>query len=299
MTDVTCDLDPVLLKQYDITTVPMPFILDGVERTHYSDWREMSLEDFYTTELKKSKSCSTAGASEYLFETMFREKLEEGEDVLFVSFSSAISVSYANSFRVVKTLAEEFPERKIRCVDSLMTAMGLGKLMIEAAEKLNNGEDIDAVCAWIEHIKNKLHASVAVRDIRQLVKGGRADASLKTWAARIIGTRVILWMNPEGNLESRKDKKGEPENIRGYKASNALLVRYMRENEDAECPLMSQLITISHSDDLRAAEHLRDLIVEEFGVDADSILIKSLSAIVGVHTGSGTIAVFYYGKEKV
>ena len=58
--------------------------------------------------------------------------------------SSGISGSYASAEVAAATLREEFPERKIRLVDTLSASLGEGLQVLKAVEDRDVGVDIDS-----------------------------------------------------------------------------------------------------------------------------------------------------------
>lgn len=62
----------------------------------------------------------------------------------------------------------------------------------------------------------------------------------------------------------------------------------------------NDIVFISHGDDLPAAELVRDLVKERFGID--SFLINYVGPTIGSHSGPGTLALFSWernGKLRV
>ena len=53
LTDSTFDLMPKQVDELNISVVPMSFQMEGVNYLHYHDFRQMSLDEFYT-KLKKN-----------------------------------------------------------------------------------------------------------------------------------------------------------------------------------------------------------------------------------------------------
>ena len=83
--------------------------------------------------------------------------------------------------------------------------------------------------------------------------------------------------------------------VRGRKKSLHALVDYMEEKMGSYRD-RNDIIFISHGDDLPAAELVRDLIKERFGMD--SFLINYVGPTIGSHSGPGTLALFFLGEER-
>ena len=55
-------------------------------------------------------------------------------------------------------------------------------------------------------------------------------------------------------------------------------------------------VYISHSDSLKDAEELASIIETKYG--AKTQLITDVGPVIGAHSGPGTIALFFVGKER-
>lgn len=55
----------------------------------------------------------------------------------------------------------------------------------------------------------------------------------------------------------------------------------------------NQIVAISHGDDLERAEQLANLIVSKFDVKKENIIIEIVGAVIGAHSGPGTLALFF------
>jgi fatty acid-binding protein DegV len=55
-------------------------------------------------------------------------------------------------------------------------------------------------------------------------------------------------------------------------------------------------VYISHGDCLADAEYLASVLDEKYGVHVD--LITDVGAVIGAHSGPGTLALFFLGNER-
>ena len=123
--------------------------------------------------------------SDYLYGQM-KKHLQNGDDVLYLAFSSGLSGTCSNGMLAANELRGEFPERKLTVVDTLCPSLMEGMLAIMTAERLERtGEDVDALAAWVETIKPRLNAWFTVDDLKFLKRGGRISA-----ASAAIGTML-------------------------------------------------------------------------------------------------------------
>lgn len=71
-----------------------------------------------------------------------KKHIDEGYDVLHISFSSGLSSSYNNATICAENIMEEVPEAKIIIVDSLCATVGQGLLVCKAVQMKRNENTI-------------------------------------------------------------------------------------------------------------------------------------------------------------
>ena len=81
--------------------------------------------------------------------------------------------------------------------------------------------------------------------------------------------------------------------VRGRKASIAALAKKMAEQM---LPGENDTIFISHGDCWEEARELGEMLKEQCGVK--DVLLNYVGAVIGSHSGPGTIALFYLGNER-
>ena len=121
-TDSTTDLSPALIEEMDAVVMPMSFTLNGQSYKNYPDGREMPMADFYAALRSGGMSTTSQLTMEMLRET-FTPVLEQGKDVLYLAFSSGLSGTYQTACITAQDLMEEYPGRRVVCVDTLQASM--------------------------------------------------------------------------------------------------------------------------------------------------------------------------------
>ena len=235
--------------------------------------------------LRAGEAASTAAANPQQWEEALEPVLASGEDALILAFSSGLSTTYQSACIAADEMKERFPERKILVVDSLCASLGQGLLAYYAARKRDEGLGLEELKAWLED--NKLHLChwFTVNDLMYLKRGGRINA-----ATAIMGTMLsikpILHVDNEGHLVS----VGK---ARGQKASIAALADKAAELGKG---YDNSLMFISHGDCLEDAQALAELVKERCGVK--EVYINYVGAVIGSHSGPGTLALFFLGQHR-
>ncbi len=282
-TDTTCDLPQDYLLQHNITLLPLYYNFNG---TVYGDKVFLEPKEFYDR-MRKGEMPTTMAVNPGTARDIFTELLDKGYDILHIAFSSALSGSCSVAETVARELCDERTDARIVVIDSLCASLGEGLLVHKAVQLKESGKSLTEVTDWLEKNKLQLCHLFTVDDLHHLHRGGRV-----TKAAAIIGTLInvkpVLHVNNEGRLIPLN-------NVRGRKKALLSLVDAMEEklknynglNED---------IFISHGDSEEDARFVADQIKERFG--PSNLLINYVSPTIGSHSGPGTIALFFMGKER-
>ena len=281
LTDSCCDFPPQRYRELGLISLPLSITFRGET---YPDRNDDSLRDMYAG-LRAGEAASTAAANPQQWEEALEPVLASGEDALILAFSSGLSTTYQSACIAAEEMKERFPERKILVVDSLCASLGQGLLAYYAARKRDEGLGLEALKAWLED--NKLHLChwFTVNDLMYLKRGGRINA-----ATAIMGTMLsikpILHVDNEGHLIS----VGK---ARGRKASIAALADKAAELGQG---YDNSLMFISHGDCREDAQALAELVKERCG--AKEVYINYVGAVIGSHSGPGTLALFFLGQHR-
>lgn len=281
----TADLAASHYVERDINVIPFHFIIDGVE--HLEDGT-MPIDKFYR-EIEEGKMTATSPVSVEEYKACFEEFLEQGKDILHLTLSSGISKTYDSAIQARDELMKNYPERKIYIVDSLSVSSGVGLMMDNLADLRDEGKNIDEIREFAENNKLRLNHWFFSTDLTYYVRGGRISK-----ADAIIGNMLnicpLMTVNNEGRLIF-KDK------IRKKKKVCNRIVEIMEKLAD-DGNKYSDKCYISMSACLEDAQQVAMLIRERFPYIKGKILINNVGTTIGSHTGPGTVALFFWGKER-
>ncbi|SHI98200.1 DegV family protein [Parasporobacterium paucivorans] len=282
-TDSTADLPASFLEEYGVKIVPLYYSMDDII---YGGEFQMSEKEFFD-KMRSGSAATTMAANPDAAEAVLRAHLEEGMDILHISFSSALSSSYNSEVIAAKALIEEFPERKILVIDTLCASLGEGLVVCKAVKMQKDGKTMEEIAEWIENEKLHVCHLFTVDDLKYLARGGRISKT-----AALIGSlasvKPILHVDNEGKLVPL-------ENVRGRKKAIAKLVDNM-ESAIKGYEDQNDTVAISHGDCPDEADLLASLVRERFG-DREFI-INCISPTVGAHSGPGTLALFFMGSPR-
>ena len=284
----TCDLTPEQIRKYGIEYVPLHFEVDGVM---YDDdlGQSMGYDEFYSKMTAGSETrTSQVNSEEYI--AYFKPFLEAGKDILHVSLSSGLSGTY-NSARIAKEeLEEEFPDRKIYLSDGLGASGGYGLMMVTLAEMADKGMKIEELYDWIEKNKLKMHHWFFSTDLTFYVKGGRVSKT-SGFVGTLLNICPLLNMDKEGHLTPRMK-------VRTKKKVIAEIFNKMTEHSENGKDYSGKCF-INESACIEDAKELAALIEQNYPNLDGKVEINSIGTTIGSHTGPGTVALFFWGDERV
>ena len=280
ITDSACDILPEKLKEWDVELIRLPYLFTDDGKEHLD--QDQPMHEFYN-EMREGRVAKTSGINEDTFQNVFASFLEAGKDILYLAFSSGLSVTCENAKKVAAQLSEQYPDRKIRVVDSLCASAGQGLFVYLAVKNRDKGMSLDENADAMEADKLHLCHWFTVEDLKYLKRGGRISA-----ATALLGTALnvkpVLHVDNEGHLIKMIQTHGRKKSIR--KMAEKL----------GETILEDTPIFISHGDCPEEAQLLAKIIREEYGREVE--LITLIGSVIGAHAGPGTLALFFRGTER-
>ena len=285
LADANCDLTAELQHEYDIIVVPTHIILpDGRDIPSFHEWKEFDRDRFYADLKADPDGFKTSPPNIAEYDKVFSEFAEKGEDILLLTISAGISGSYNFALQAKKEVEEKYPGINIRCVDTRRFGPAFGMLVIQAANKRDEGLSLDETVEFIENNKNRLHQAGWLDDLSFLAKKGRIT-NAKAFFGTLVGVKPIGEFDYNG-LTTVIGK------VKGAKAAYNLLVKYI--DKTIETP-EEQTIVIAHTCRLQQAEQYREILMKE--IRPKEIRICDVFPMCGISIGPGLMAAYYMGKE--
>ncbi len=281
ITDTGCDFPVEMYQQLGLEKAHLTVLYKGQEHTNYT---EQWLKELFAG-LRAGETATTAAVNPEGWKAVIEPVLQKGQDALVLPFSSGLSTTYQSAVIAAEELLESYPDRKIRVVDTLGASLGQGLFVWYACKKRSAGMELDDLAAWCEENRFKLCHWFTVDDLMYLKRGGRISA-----ATALVGTMLqikpVLHVDHEGHLISISK-------CRGRKASIEALADKMGQ---LGTPGENDTVFICHGDCEQDAEKLAAIVKEKYGVK--EVLIYYVGAVIGSHSGPGTLALFFLGEHR-
>ena len=284
----TADVTREWLESRDIEYLYFNYYLNG----------EMCKDDFGTTnspaqlyaKMLAGADAKTSQISAGDYMTHFEKFLAAGKDVLHVTLSTGISGTFNSACAARDQLAEKYPDRKVIVIDSLAASSGFGLLMDKLAELRDSGMGLDELAAWAEEHKAEVQHWFFSSDLTFFVRGGRISK-----AAGLVGGMLkicpVMDVEPVGSLAVK-------EMIRTKAKAVKRVVEKMEELAEGGLDYSGKCF-ISQSECIDDAHEVASLIEQKFTKLNGKVEIFPIGATIGVHTGPGTVALFFWGKKRV
>ncbi len=177
------DINSVEAQKLGVTMLSIPITFGEEE---FLDGVNITREQFYEKLATAESLPKTSMLNSFQFETAFEAHVKNGDDVVAIVLSSALS----GTCGAAKRAAENFPDR-VFVVDSLSATMGI-KILIEYALRLiEEGKTAKEIFTLLEEKKGKVQIRAMVDTLKYLKKGGRVSP-LVAFAGELMGIKPML-----------------------------------------------------------------------------------------------------------
>lgn len=284
----TADITKEHFENRNIEYICFHYNLDGVD---YPDdlGQTVSFKSFYDQMVEgKDTRTSQVNVDEYI--EYFKKFLEQGKDILHLSLSSGLSGSFNSARNAAEILKEEYPDRKIYIVDSMGASSGYGLFIDKLADLRDEGKNIDEIKEWAEKNRLNLHLWFFSTDLTFFVKGGRVS-KVSGFFGGMLGICPLLNMNYLGKLVAR-------EKIRSKRKVIEAIVDKMEKHAKGVLEYNDKCY-ICHSDCIEDAKAVKALVEARFPKLKGEVEINWIGTTIGSHTGPGTVALFFWGDQRI
>ncbi len=283
MTDSSCDLPEEYIEEKKLDVLNLFYNLDGVI---YGGDKKLPIGEFYD-KMRNGSMPTTMAVNPEDASTAMKRHLEAGQDILFIGFSSGLSGSCQNEMLAAGEMREAYPDRKIVVVDSLCASMGQGLFVHYALKRQAEGMSLEENARWLEDHKLNLCHQFTVDDLNHLHRGGRVSKTAAVLGT-LINVKPVLHVDNEGKLIPLRNVRGRKKSLQALVENMAQTITgFEEENEE---------IFISHGDCIEDARYVAKLVEERFG--PKTFYFSYVGAVIGAHSGPGTVALFYLGCER-
>lgn len=274
VTDSNSGITQSEAKELGIFVLPMPFVMDG--DTFYEDIT-LDQPTFYE-KLKKGCDISTSQPSPEAVMELWDSILKDYDEIVHIPMSSGLS----GSCQTAMMLAEDY-DGKVQVVNNQRISVTQRQSAMDAKGLVASGKNAAEIKAILTEDKFNSSIYIMLDTLLYLKKGGRI-----TPAAAALGT--MLRLKPV--LQIQGEKLDAFAKARTTSQGKNLMINAIRNdiaNRFGGEEAGNFTLFIAHSENLEAANVLRQELLEIF--PKQEILLNPLSLSVACHIGPGALAI--------
>ena len=278
ISDGSCDLPPELTAKKQIRVIPFYVSFDG---TNYrKELEEIGIREFYQEMVNRKgvyPRSSLPSVQDYM--DAFLPYAKAGIPMLVLCISTKLSGSMQSALSARELILEDYPDAKIRVIDTTLCTVLQGLLVLEAAAMQERGAGFEETAERIEAIKSTGRIFFTVGNLEYLQAGGRIGR-VAGIAGSLLGIRPVITM-----------KEGEifPSGIsRSRRKTLEKTIDLLRDCLQA-CggAVKKYSLAAGFGYDREEAEEYRRLVVERLEglFSLEELPLYQIGATIGVHTG--------------
>ena len=284
-TDTDTDITPAVAAEYGYRLISMPYSVDAKTVYPYVDFDEFESRQFYDM-LRSGVLPTTSAISKERYIEYFEPEFAAGNDILYVHFSRAMTITFNAMDDAVAELKARYPERSFYEIDTKGITTISYAIVREVGDLIQAGKTVEEVLEWAKTEVDKFAMYFFADDLKFFRRSGRVSGLAATMGT-LIGIRPIIYMSPEGKMVSCGKEKGR------LKAMEHLVQQVADLGEDFK----AHRFCIGHTDAPELAEQVGKMIRERFGDDfpIDYVVCNPTA---GSHAGPNGVGVCFHAKHR-
>lgn len=284
-TDTDTDITPAVAAQYGYKLISMPYSVDAKTIYPYVDFDVFDSRAFYDM-LRAGTLPTTSAISKERYKEYFEPEFAAGNDILYVHFSRAMTVTFDAMDQAVAELRQQYPDRRFAEIDTKGITT-ISYAIVRAVGDLHlAGRSLDELLEWASKEVDHYAMYFFADDLKFFRRSGRVSGLAATMGT-LIGIRPIIYMSPEGKMVSCGKTKGR------VKAMELLVDRVAELGDD----IKKYRFYIGHTDAPELAEEVGKMMQERFGSDL-SIEYVVTNPTAGSHSGPNGVGVCFHAIHR-
>ena len=263
----------------------MPYSVDAKTVYPYVDFDEFEARKFYDM-LRSGVLPTTSAISKERYIAYFEPEFAAGNDILYVHFSRAMTVTFNAMDEAVAELKAKYPTRQFHEIDTKGITTISYTIVREVGDLLKAGKTLEEVLDWAKTEVDKFAMYFFADDLKFFRRSGRVSGLAATMGT-LIGIRPIIYMSQEGKMVSCGKEKGR------LKAMERLVQQVADLGDDFK----SHRFVIGHTDAPELAEEVGKMIRERFGDDFPIEYVVT-NPTAGSHAGPNGVGVCFHAKHR-
>lgn len=289
LTDAGGDFTRDIIEKYGIEETPISTVVwpDGSNRETDIYWDTMTPNEYFTLMTNKKNNFSSSIPSPQTINDRLTALAKEGRNVIVITISSTMSGGYSAFTVGAREVMEQYPEVKIKVIDSLRYSGAIDLIAIEASLCREKGMDFDSTVKYLQDFRLRIHQCGFIDDLFFLARKGRI-AKGKAFMGNMIGIK------PLGDLCNETGQTQIIGKARGYKTVMKLFPEYIKRTIGDPT---NKSFVVTYSLREPQALEMKKMIEETF--HPQNLIFVPVGQSTGCNVGPGLAAAFYAGDEPV
>lgn len=200
--DSTCDMPDEFVKKHNIPFLPLRVFLNGKE---FLDKVNIQIDEVYEA-MRNGIVPMTSQPRPDDINSLFEEYCKNGQDFIYIAFSSKMSCTYQLSLSVIEELGNKYPGVKMEIIDSKGGSTATGLIAMQAVMMTEAGESFERISSQIKELSNHVEHIFTITDLNWLIKGGRVSR-VEGFIGSILDIKPVLDVK-DGLIEIVKKVRG-------------------------------------------------------------------------------------------
>ena len=277
VTDSSADVPAQTAEALGIRMIPLNVMFG---RQVFRDRVDITPQEFYRKLRQAKELPTTSQPSAGDFVELYRELGESADAIVSIHISTELSGTLKSAHAA---RAQLDGPHAIHIVDSRTTSMGLGLMVLAAAEMAQQGLEAPEIVQHVSALVPRMNVLFVVDTLEYLHRGGRIGG-----AERLLGT--VLSFKPL--LHIHDGRVDALQKARTKRRATARLLDIMEERIGRG---KQACIAVLHGDAQEEAVSLRDEIQLRFS--CKELHLCEVCPALGVHTGPGLVGAAFYVPE--
>ncbi len=273
VTDSTSDLSAELMEQYQVHMIPLNVHFG---ESQYLDKITLQPDQFYDLVNREKNYPSTSQPNETSFLNVYSHLASHYDSVISVHVSEKFSGTFRNARNAAERISKELG-KPISVIDSQNVSGSLGLLTLRIAQAIESGMKHEEIVAQSEEWKKNTKIYVSVKTLKYMIRGGRVSKT-KGFVAGLLNILPIISINEEGKSELFDKAFSQKSNMKK-------VMNHAREFLNGR--KVHDYIVTHAEDEENASWFVREM--EEL-TGLKPVSVVSISPVVGVNAGKGTVA---------
>ena len=283
-TDTDTDIYPSLAEEYGYNLIPMPYSIEAKTTYPYVDFDTFDAHAFYDR-LRGGVLPTTSAISKEQYMNYFIKDFIEGNEILYVHFSRAMTNTFDAMDQAIAELKEKYPKARFEEIDTKGITTISYAIVREVGDLVKAGKSLDEVLDWAKTEVDKFAMYFFADDLKFFRRSGRVSGLAATMGT-LIGVRPLIHMSQEGKMVSVGTAKGR---------NNAMLYLLNKVGELGD-DIDSHRICIGHTDAPEIARQLGAMITEKYG--HQNIVYVDVNPTAGSHCGPNGVGVCFHAIHR-